>query len=376
MWLLLLIQVSDTYVDKIKDTYLVKYIQEDSKDQTTSRPNTLYDDADDLQKQLDNEARDKLKVGKPKTIWVFHLPTPFPDITYLVTSRRPRSAVEIKESMHRWCERGYVYIEIVKKMLMFSFTPCQPYLVSTDQNDWGKTFPDCGGRSQSPVDLPLQGFVKAKGGRRLLFTNYDLYPEKITVQNDGKRVVLFGEWDRNRMPLVYGGAAHSRRYIFHSLSFVWPSEHTIGGLQFPMESQALHISAEYGSMKEALDAAPSDPQAFLGIVNIYKFEDHTQKGLREVLRVLRRQSTFNVSATVHPLSYFVPRFKDYASYQGSLTAPPCTESVLWLVRARSLPVQREAITAAQKLRSPYGDTQSFAVRITQPLNDRKIFLFH
>ncbi|XP_013170998.1 PREDICTED: carbonic anhydrase 1-like isoform X2 [Papilio xuthus] len=360
MWLLLLIQVSDTYVDKIKDTYLVKYIQEDSKDQTTSRPNTLYDDADDLQKQLDNEARDKLK---PKTIWVFHLPTPFPDITYLVTSRRPRSASHQDKATSK------------------NNTKTEPVDVTADwdyknQNDWGKTFPDCGGRSQSPVDLPLQGFVKAKGGRRLLFTNYDLYPEKITVQNDGKRVVLFGEWDRNRMPLVYGGAAHSRRYIFHSLSFVWPSEHTIGGLQFPMESQALHISAEYGSMKEALDAAPSDPQAFLGIVNIYKFEDHTQKGLREVLRVLRRQSTFNVSATVHPLSYFVPRFKDYASYQGSLTAPPCTESVLWLVRARSLPVQREAITAAQKLRSPYGDTQSFAVRITQPLNDRKIFLFH
>ncbi|XP_045534970.1 carbonic anhydrase 1 [Papilio machaon] len=363
MWILLLIQASETYADKIKDTYLVKYIQEDAKDQTTSRPNTLYDDADDLQKQLDNEARDKLKVGKPKTIWVFHLPTPFPDITYLVTTRRPRSAIHHNKST---CKNN---------------TKAEPVDVSFEwdyknQNDWGKTFPECGGRSQSPVDLPLQGFVKAKGGRRLLFTNYNLYPKKITVKNDGKRVVLFGHWDRNRMPLVYGGAAHSRRYIFHSLSFMWPSEHTIGGLQFPMESQALHISAEYGSMKEALDAAPSDPQAFLGIVNIYKFGDHTQKGLREVLRVLRRQSTFNVSATVHPLSYFVPRFKDYASYQGSLTSPPCTESVLWLVRARSLPVQREAITAAQKLKSPYGDTQSFAVRLTQPLNDRKIFLFH
>ncbi|XP_013144952.1 PREDICTED: carbonic anhydrase 3-like [Papilio polytes] len=363
LWILLLIQVSDTYVDKLKDTYLGKYNQEETKDQTTSRANNLYDDADDLQKQLDNEARDKLKVGKPKTIWVFHLPTPFPDITYLVTSRRPRSA------------------DHQDKTLIKNNTKTEPVEAAAEwdyknQNDWGKMFPDCGGRSQSPVDLPLQGFVKAKGGRRLLFTNYDLYPEKITVQNDGKRVVLFGQWDRNRMPLVYGGAAHSRRYIFHSLSFVWPSEHTIGGLQFPMESQALHISAEYGSMKEALDAAPSDPQAFLGIVNIYKFEDHTQKGLREVLSVLRKQSTFNNSAALHPLSYFVPRFKDYASYQGSLTAPPCTESVLWLVRARSLPVQREAIAAAQKLRSPYGDTQSFAVRFTQPLNDRKIFLFH
>ncbi|XP_047984051.1 uncharacterized protein LOC125224667 [Leguminivora glycinivorella] len=46
-----------------------------SRDQTSPRANTLSDDQDDIQKQLDNEARDRLQFATPKTIWVLHFPT-------------------------------------------------------------------------------------------------------------------------------------------------------------------------------------------------------------------------------------------------------------------------------------------------------------
>ncbi|CAH2070982.1 unnamed protein product, partial [Iphiclides podalirius] len=336
----------------------------ETRDHTSSRPNTLFDDADDLQKQLDNEARDKLKLGKPKTVWVLHLPTPFPDIKYLMTTRYSRNA-----------ELGTTINE--KKFNLENFTPANTFDWDyNSQSEWGKFFPDCKGRSQSPVDLPVEGFIRARGVRQLLFNNYDVCPENMTVHNDGRRVVLYGHWNSKKQPIVYSGAAHSRRYVFHSLSLSWPSEHTIGGLQFPMESQAIHISAEYNSLKEALDAAPSDPQAFLGISNLYKYSDHTQKGLKEILDVVLKASTVNSSGMGHPLSFFVPPFKQYASYQGSLTSPPCTESVLWLVRARSLPVMRAVVEAAHRLTNPYGEPRRFSVRMPQPLNDRKIYLFY
>ncbi|XP_068631422.1 carbonic anhydrase 6-like [Battus philenor] len=336
-----------------------------TQDQTSTRPNTLYDDADDLQKQLDNEARDKLKFGKPKTIWVLHLPTPFPDITYLMTSRESRS-VDFREPT----------------VSFYGATTRAPNAVTVidwdyqSQTEWKKIFPECGGRMQSPVDLPVQGYYRAKGARKLLFTNFDVKPEKITIKNDGKRIFLYGIWNSKLVPVVHGGAAHSRRYLFHSLSITWPSEHTVGGLQYPMESQAIHISSEYKSMQEALDAAPSDPQAFLGIVNIYKYGDHTQQGLKEIFDVVLKDNTLDASGIFHPLNIFIPPFKDYTSYQGSLTMPPCTESVLWLVRARSLPVTRTLISAVHRLRDPYGEPQRFAVRMTQPLNDRKLYLFN
>lgn len=83
-------------------------------------------------------------------------------------------------------------------------------------------------------------------------------------------VVLSGEWKSEQRPLIYGGAAHSRRYLFHSMALHLPSEHTVGGLQYPLESQALYVSAEYKGVEEALEASPSDPQAFLAVANLYK----------------------------------------------------------------------------------------------------------
>ena len=40
-----------------------------TQDGTTTRPNTLSDDADDIQRQLDNEARDRMILGKVNFLW-------------------------------------------------------------------------------------------------------------------------------------------------------------------------------------------------------------------------------------------------------------------------------------------------------------------
>lgn len=42
------------------------------QDQTSPRTNTLFDDADDIQRQLDNEARDRLKFGRVNFTFVTH----------------------------------------------------------------------------------------------------------------------------------------------------------------------------------------------------------------------------------------------------------------------------------------------------------------
>lgn len=35
--------------------------------------------------------------------------------------------------------------------------------------------------------------------------------------------------------------------------------------------------------------------------------------------------------------------KDYATYIGSLTTPPCTEAVTWIISSRSLPVSKKQV---------------------------------
>ncbi|CAH2105827.1 unnamed protein product [Euphydryas editha] len=332
---------------------------EDTQDQTTTRPNTLFDDADDIQRQLDNEARDKIIFGKPKTVWVFRLPTEFPQGSTKPWSRYTRNFKKFQ------CRKK---TKLVKNSTLVPKDWCY-----NDQNQWYKVYPQCGGRSQSPVDLPTLGLVKAKG-RHLRFINYDVLPRRLTLSKNGKQIILYGEWEYHHQPLVYGGAAHSRRYVFHSMILHYHSEHSIGGLQYPLETQVLHISAEFKTLEEALASSSRDHQALLGIVNLYKFKNHTHRGLEEFLNVGYRSLGINTSMTPRALSYFNPPFKEYVCYQGSLTYPPCTETVLWLVRGRALPITREIITLAATLFDD-GEKGSF-IRQPQPLNDRKVFYFN
>ncbi|CAH0725272.1 unnamed protein product, partial [Brenthis ino] len=155
----------------------------------------------------------------------------------------------------------------------------------------------------------------------------------------------------------------------------WPSEHRIGGFQYPLESQVIHISAEYKTLQDAIKASPRDSLATLGIVNFYKYQNHTQRGLLDLLRIGRNFRYLNATLSPLPLSYFNPPMKKYAGYQGSLTVPPCTESVMWLVRAKALPVTREAVEVARSLLGNEELRGSF-VRQAQPLNDRKVYFFN
>ncbi|KAH9631815.1 hypothetical protein HF086_011063 [Spodoptera exigua] len=253
-------------------------------------------------------------------------------------------------------------------MVIYFFNYC------LGQGKWAKSFPECGGKSQSPVDLPTAGFIKARGARALLFQNFDVQPQKLTFMHDGQRVVLFGEWKSDQRPLIYGGAAHSRRYLFHSLTLHLPAEHTIGGLQYPAETQAFYVSAEYKNMEHALDASPSDPQAFLAVANMYKYSNHSHAGLQELLELSKTVRYRNVTMKkTKPLSYFNPPFKEYACYQGSMPTPPCTESVLWLIRGRALSVQRELVE--EILLRATAEPRQMTFRTPQPLNDRKVYLF-
>lgn len=54
------------------------------------------------------------------------------------------------------------------------------------------------------------------------------------------------------------------------------------------------------------------------------------------------------TATIDPAS-LLPVSRNYYTYMGSLTTPPCTEGVLWLVMKQPVPVSQEQIQIFSRL---------------------------
>ncbi|MCX8017029.1 MAG: carbonic anhydrase family protein, partial [Rhodocyclaceae bacterium] len=65
------------------------------------------------------------------------------------------------------------------------------------------------------------------------------------------------------------------------------------------------------------------------------------------------------------LNRLLPEKRDYYTYMGSLTTPPCTEGVLWMVFKQPVPISPEQIGIFARL---YPNN----ARPVQPTNDRLI----
>jgi carbonic anhydrase len=71
-------------------------------------------------------------------------------------------------------------------------------------------------------------------------------------------------------------------------------------------------------------------------------------------------------ATQIDINQLLPEDKSYYTFEGSLTTPPCTEGVKWIILK-----QQQSISAAQL--ALYHALHPENARPLQPLNDRQVF---
>ena len=218
--------------------------------------------------------------------------------------------------------------------------------------DWGyvgKTGPDywaemggennaCGGQNQSPVDI--HGVVQA-----------DLAPIELNYTGPGRQVVNNGHtvqvnFDSGSAIRVDGSEFALLQTHFHA-----PSENHIGGRSFPLEAHFVHADAEgnlavIGVMFELGAANPN-------------LEELTSKAPMEMA------SSATLSKGMHAAD-FVTSGRDYYRFNGSLTTPPCSEGVRWLVLKEAASISSEQL---QKLSAAFPHANN---RPLQPLNARLV----
>lgn len=126
-----------------------------------------------------------------------------------------------------------------------------------------------------------------------------------------------------------------KEYAVKQFHFHHPSENTIDGRSFPLEAHIVHQSAD-GKL------------AVVAIMFEYGEENSAIKSIWE-------QLPDTVGAT-HPLKQSVSlnqlmpdeENRDYYRFNGSLTTPPCSEGVTWIVMKKYQTITKEEVAQFEK----------------------------
>lgn len=197
------------------------------------------------------------------------------------------------------------------------------YIGSGAPHKWGELgagFEVCkSGTEQSPVNIDrfMQEGVPA------LNMAYSAVP--LVVANTGYTVQV------NVAPGT-GFRANDTNFNLLNFQFRTPSEHYVDGAPYPMEAQFFH---------KAADGAVS-------IVSVmFKVGAHNPliEGIWQ--NVPQVGSSKDVSGVEINPSDLMPEDKSFFIYQGSLTAPPCTEGVTWYVMQEPIELSAQQLKAFQ-----------------------------
>ncbi|MCA0176199.1 MAG: carbonic anhydrase family protein [Proteobacteria bacterium] len=170
------------------------------------------------------------------------------------------------------------------------------------------------GQRQSPIDI--RGGVTVD----LEPIAFDYRPTGFSVLDNGHTVqVNVGSGNR----LTISG----KRYELLQFHFHRPSEERIDGRQFEMVAHLVHKSDE----------------GRLAVVAVLLQEGSVQPLIQQVWNALPLETGMAQPAPGSiNLTHLLPEDRRYYTYMGSLTTPPCSEGVLWMVLKQPV-----TLTAAQ-----------------------------
>lgn len=193
------------------------------------------------------------------------------------------------------------------------------------------------GREQSPIDLT------GAASEALSEIGFDYAPSPISIVNNGHSIQVDYQAGSG---IVLDGT----RYGLVQFHFHHRSEHTVDGADFPLELHLVHADAE----------------GALAVVGVFLEEGGANEALAPVFSQMPKEAgpAAVVEGTVDAAA-LLPERRTTWRYPGSLTTPPCSEGVSWLVMTEPVTASREQIEAFRAL-FPVNN------RPVQPLNGRRL----
>lgn len=235
----------------------------------------------------------------------------------------------------------------------FSFPSLRAAIASKEEPHWGyegetgpelwsDLSPDFGvctaGQQQSPINL--EGGISSE----LAEVQVDYQEIPLRLIHNGHTVQV------NIEPGDHHIILDNKKFDLLQFHFHHPSEHTLNGFHHTMEAHFVHRNSALGE---------------LAVLAVFMKEGSENQALKPVWDFLPTEEGPEevIEDVIVPINQILPIDRSHYRYFGSLTTPPCSETVHWVVFQQ--PVEISTAQAQQ-----FARVFSWNARPTQPINRR------
>ncbi|HEY9053066.1 MAG TPA: carbonic anhydrase family protein [Gammaproteobacteria bacterium] len=170
------------------------------------------------------------------------------------------------------------------------------------------------GKNQSPIDI--SGLIEA-----------DLQPISFSYSNASKDILNNGHtiqvnYNAGSEITVDGINFELKQFHFHA-----PSENLIDGKSYPLEAHLVH----------------ADKDGNLAVIGVMFIEGKENKVLAKAWAKMPKNANDKQTLIGVAANDLLPKNHDYYRFNGSLTTPPCSEGVRWLVMKNAVTASKSQI---------------------------------
>ena len=216
------------------------------------------------------------------------------------------------------------------------------YTGAESAENWGKLSPEfglCGtGKNQSPIDIT--GTLDAKTPA----IHFQYQANGGEVINNGHTIQV--NFAAGSDMVMNGTTYHLKQFHFHA-----PSENHIDGQSYPMEAHLVH----------------ADDKGNLAVIGVMFNIGEENKTIANIwAKMPEKADGKNALESAVSAMNLLPKNHGYYRFNGSLTTPPCSEGVTWMVMKRPMTVSQAQIDQFSKVMGVANN------RPVQPINARSV----